>query len=277
MNEKKRFTFSDSDKLLPLFIDSIGYNPCEQDFKRPEGYPYFHWLQTIKGEGRITFANQEFVLNQNKGMLLTPYTPHSYSNPTPDKKWSTVYITFSGASIDSILDALDINYSAIYETTDSVVSEIIHLMIDKFDKQLEKANLTHEDSIEMYKFLLMLKKYGKIDYKISTLQSYDKVRRIVEWLEKVYPQNIGLMEMSEEAKVSPQHLNTIFHETFGMSPYAFLVQLRIREAKLMLITDRELPLKKVSELVGFNGVSHFVTTFKKREGVTPNTYRKLNC
>ncbi len=48
-NVKIRYTFSSIEKTLPLFIESIGYNPQEEDFARPEGYPYYHWLQTLEG------------------------------------------------------------------------------------------------------------------------------------------------------------------------------------------------------------------------------------
>src|SRR5699024_1153452 len=120
VEEKKRFTFSVSENPLPLYIDSIGYNPHELDFNRSEGYPYYHWLQTVEGEGIIELANQTFSLTPGKGILLTPYTPHSYfSDHEATVLWKTYYITFTGAAIDPILNALDMNYSAFYEETEN--------------------------------------------------------------------------------------------------------------------------------------------------------------
>lgn len=276
MNQKKRFTFSVSDNPLPLYIESIGYNHRELEFDRPEGYPYYHWLQTYKGQGIFYFADQEFILPPGKSVLLTPYTSHSYhSDPSFGDEWSTFYITFSGGAIDAILNSLDMNYSAIYEETEKVsFIDIVQEILKEIE--LEDHHLEFESSAELYRFLMMLKKYGKIGNKLSILQSYETIRPIVEWLELMYPENIGLLEISEKAQMSSQHLNTLFHDTFGISPYSFLVQLRIREAKTYLITDTNLTLKEVSKLVGFNGVSHFVSTFKRREGVTPSVYRSLH-
>jgi len=276
MDQKKRFSFSVSDNPLPLYIESIGYNHPELYFDRPEGYPYFHWLQTHKGQGVFSFSGQEFKLGPGQGVLLTPYTPHFYN---PDysigEEWSTFYITFSGGAIDSILNSLDMNYSAVYEETGKVsFIEVLKGIIEKIE--IEDHHLEHESSAELYRFLMLLKKYGKIGNKLSTLQSYETIRPIVEWLELMYPENIGLLEISEKAQMSSQHLNTLFHDTFGISPYSFLVQLRIREAKRILLTDTELTLKEISKLVGFNGVSHFVSTFKRREGITPSVYRSLH-
>ncbi|WP_089741618.1 helix-turn-helix domain-containing protein [Gracilibacillus ureilyticus] len=278
MKEKKRFTLSVSENPLPLFIESIGYNPQELDFQRPEGYPYYHWLQTVNGEGWIELQDQTFSLPVGKGILLTPYTPHAYYSDHRDSiRWETYYITFTGAAIDPILNALDMNYSAFYEETDRLsFTDHVEKMLNKLEENTDPHLIAHEISALLYQFLVYLKKYGQMNDRLSILQSYEKIRSIVEWLEQVYPEDIGLLEISEKAQVSPQHLNSMFHDTFGISPYSFLVQLRIREAKRILITNPELSLNKIANKVGFNGVSHFVTTFKKREGITPSTYRNLH-
>lgn len=276
MEDKKRYTFTVSDKPLPLYIESIGYNPHELEFNRPEGYPYYHWLQTYKGEGTFNFAGQEFLLTPGKAVLLTPYTPHSYYyDREGGGQWSTLYMTFSGAAVDPILNSLDMNYSGVYEETDGVsFANIIQSIINEIGQ--EDSYLEFESSATLYQFLMMLKKYGKLNNKLSISQSYEAIRPIVAWLELMYPKNIGLLEMSEKAQVSSQHLNTLFHDTFGISPYSFLVQLRIREAKTILLTNTEQTLSDISKLVGFNSVSHFVSTFKKREGITPSVYRDLH-
>lgn len=53
-----------------------------------------------------------------------------------------------------------------------------------------------------------------------------------------------------------------------MSPYSFFIQLQLRKAKKIMITNPHMALKEVSLLAGFNDVSHFVVTFRKKEGVT---------
>lgn len=277
METKKRHTFSIADNPLPLYIESIGYNTQELDIDRPEGYPYYHWLQTYEGEGVFNFSGHEFLLTPGKAVLVTPYTPHFYySDHSTDVKWSTLYMTFNGAAIDPILNALDMNYSAVYEETDEVsFADNIQSMLREMDQGGQYVEF--ESSASLYQFLLTLKEHGKVNNKLSISQAYKNIRPIVEWLELMYAENIGLLEMSEKAQMSSQHLNTLFHDAFGISPYFFLVQLRIRESKRILITNPKLTMNEVSKMVGFNSVSHFVSTFKKREGLTPSMYRSFHC
>lgn len=279
MVEKKRFTFSPFEKRLPIYIDSIGYNPYELDFDRPEGFPYYHWLQTIKGEGLVGINDQEFILKEGSGVLLAPYTPHRYQpNYRTTSQWSTVYLTFSGSTIENIMDAIEMNHSFIYhETVKGKLYGLIQDILKFLSIHENDLPMIHLDlSAKTYNFIISLKKYIVIDNQISRIHSYDKIKPIVEWLEQVYPENIGLLEISEQAQMSSQHLNTLFQETFNLSPYAFLVKLRIREAKRLLLTEKDMTLKEVANLVGFNSVSHFVSTFKNREGITPRQHRELH-
>lgn len=279
MIEKIRYTFSPLEKRLPLYIDSIGYNPFELDFDRPEGFPYYHWLQTVNGEGLVEINNQEFILKKGCGVLLAPYTPHKYQpNYQTTSDWSTIYLTFSGSAIENIIEALEMNHSFIYhENIEGVLYRMIQDILTFISTQQANLAILNLDlSAKIYHFMIGLKKYITIDEQITRIHSYDKIKPIVEWLEQVYPENIGLLEISEQAKMSSQHLNTLFHETFQLSPYAFLVKLRLREAKRLLLTDKEMTLNEVAKLVGFNSASHFVSTFKNHEKMTPKQYRELH-
>ncbi|UFT99293.1 AraC family transcriptional regulator [Radiobacillus kanasensis] len=273
MNQIKiRHTFSSIEKSLPLFIESIGFNPQEEDFARPEGYPYYHWLQTIKGTGTFSLSGEKYVLTPGKGIFLTPFTPHSYH--TTGSKWSTLYVTFGGSSVDSILNSLELNFSALYAESEEVpFSSLIKDMLKKVEKDSEFSKL--ELSRDLYSFIIMLKQYGKLKIQRSLSQSFDKIKPVVDWIEGHYSENIGLADMADVMNMSSQHLTTIFRGTFGMSPYSFLIQLRIREAKKKLVSDHSVSLKEIADQVGFNDVSHFVATFRKIEGITPKKYRNL--
>src|SRR5690606_41735777 len=78
-NENIRYVFSTIERSLPLYLESIGYSAWERIFQRPEGYPYYHWLHTLEGEGHFELLGEAVKLTKGKGVLLTPFTPHSRS------------------------------------------------------------------------------------------------------------------------------------------------------------------------------------------------------
>lgn len=273
-DENIRCVFNSLERSLPVYVETIGYSAWERIFTRPDGYPYYHWLHTLEGEGKFDLASESLSLTEGKGVLLTPFTPHAYY-PVSDR-WSTIYITFGGAAAPAILESLDMNSSAMYtEQADRVsFSSIMGEMIHRADRDAEFSGL--ESSTELYHLLMLLRKFGMRNDQPSLSQYYDKLRPVVQWMENNCAANVGLPEIVEQAQMSVSYLNELFRDAFGMSPYSFLIQLRIREAKKIMVHNPSMALKDVSAKVGFNDVSHFVATFRKKEGVTPAKYRELH-
>lgn len=274
-DENIRCVFNSLERSLPLYIETIGYSAWERIFARPDGYPYYHWLHTLSGEGSFEiWGGERFSLTAGKGILVTPFTPHSYS-PISDR-WSTVYITFGGVAAPAILDTLDMNTSALYTETSERISfaDIVGNMIHRADRDPEFSGL--ESSTELYHFLMLMRKFGMRNDQPSLSQFYEKLRPVVQWMESNCSEHVGLPEIVEQAQMSVSYLNELFRDAFGMSPYSFLIQLRLREAKKIMVANPSMALKEVSVLAGFNDVSHFVATFRKKEGITPAKYRELH-
>ncbi len=71
-------------------------------------------------------------------------------------------------------------------------------------------------------------------------------------------------------------MNTLFQHAFGLSPYSYLIMMRLRKSKEMLLKQQHQTVKDVAEQVGFRDTSHFVASFRKHVGLTPERFRQMN-
>ena len=71
------------------------------------------------------------------------------------------------------------------------------------------------------------------------------------------------------------YLNRVFRADTGESIHAFLIKRRINAAMEMLRSEI-LPIGEVAKKCGFNSLYHFTKAFKKRVGMTPSEYRRLD-
>ncbi len=272
-DENIRYVFSSIERSLPLFLESIGYSAWERVFQRPEGYPYYHWLHTLEGEGRFELLGEAVSLTKGKGVLLKPFTPHSYY-PVSDR-WSTIYITFGGDSAASIMESLNMNTSTFYEEgEEQSFGALFNDLFRRIDQAESHSEI--EVSTDLYYFLMQLRKFGMLNNRPSLSQYYNKLQPIVHWMEQHLADNIGLQEIAEHAHIGMNALHELFQQAFDMSPYSYLIQLRLREAKKIMLQHPNRALREVAEQTGFNDVSHFVATFRKKEGITPGKYRELH-
>ena len=278
MNRRYRRYFLQSGlyRNLPLFIESAGWNQHQKEFRREQGYPYYHWLQTAEGVGEFSYSGGEpFELPPHHGVMLFPDVSHWY-RPTGDSTWSTYYITFGGIYVQQIMEALDVHHTGVYRwEPGSPMDLFLHEVILKIEQSGEYSGL--DASLDVYSFFVHLKKYGQM----NRLQSYSgvetKLRPLLDWLEHNYSNSdIGLEQMAEVAGMSSQRLNALFHQRYGNSPYSYLIQFRIRKAKELLAQDHTMTIADVARMVGFRDPSHFVLTFRKQENITPAQFRKLH-
>lgn len=58
----------------------------------------------------------------------------------------------------------------------------------------------------------------------------------------------------------------------GVSSIAYLIQVRMAQARLML-QERELPVADVASAVGYDDWRHFSTLFRARCGLSPSQLR----
>jgi AraC-like DNA-binding protein len=80
-----------------------------------------------------------------------------------------------------------------------------------------------------------------------------------------------IKELSLEVGLNEYQLKVGFKNIYGNSINAYLQEHRINKA-LKLMTDDGLKVQEAASEIGYSNVSHFITAFKKKHGVTPKQY-----
>lgn len=80
-------------------------------------------------------------------------------------------------------------------------------------------------------------------------------------------------ELFQLAGLSPSRFHASFHQATGLSPMAYVTQLRLRQAQEMLLRS-EAAVHTIANDVGFRDPFHFSRTFSKHMGVSPSQYRR---
>jgi AraC-like DNA-binding protein len=97
-----------------------------------------------------------------------------------------------------------------------------------------------------------------------------KINRVKEYLNAYYRREITLDDLAAVAQFSPYHLLRTFRRSVGLTPHAYLIQVRIEAGKRLLRTGNS--ISDVSATTGFTDQSHFTRHFKRIMGVTPGQY-----
>jgi len=98
------------------------------------------------------------------------------------------------------------------------------------------------------------------------------VNRAVEFLQARACDHVSLEDASRASGVGVFHLIRLFQRHLGLTPYAFLTQIRIAKSRKLLRLGE--PVAQVALDVGFADQAHFTKRFKQLTGTTPALYAR---
>jgi len=111
-------------------------------------------------------------------------------------------------------------------------------------------------------------------------EQYPKIylyKRIVQaklFIDSNYARKIDLDNISDEAYFSKFHFIRLFKSIYDKTPYQYLTQVRMENAKYFL--RRDYSVSNACFQVGFDSITSFTGLFKKHEGKTPSEYQRQN-
>jgi YesN/AraC family two-component response regulator len=146
--------------------------------------------------------------------------------------------------------------------------QIISHVRKKYDKYLQ--NIEKEDPWEILKCFCFdcIEEYKKI-VKSNGRKLIDNINM---YINVHYKEDLNLNLIADVFFISPNYLSSLFNEKNHISFSNFVQNLRIEEAKKILMTTN-MKVKDISKKVGFKNNSYFVNSFTKNVGMTPNVYR----
>lgn len=103
--------------------------------------------------------------------------------------------------------------------------------------------------------------------------AYKQSRRAIEIMRAATDRRLSMGEISSELGLSQWHFSRQFRKTTGLSPYQFLLRVRVERARRLL--EHGHAISEVAAMVGFVDQSHMHRHFRRLLGTTPGDFRKF--
>lgn len=95
---------------------------------------------------------------------------------------------------------------------------------------------------------------------------------IQNYLDSHLQEDLRLETVAERFFINPYHLSHSFSRVTGYPFKSYIITARLSKAKDLLI-NTDLEVNQICCEVGFGSVSHFIASFKQKEGLSPLQYR----
>ena len=100
-----------------------------------------------------------------------------------------------------------------------------------------------------------------------------RISATLHLLERYFYEAIDLDHLAKVAAMSKYHFLRTFRRIVGVTPYQYLLGIRLRQAALGLATSSK-PISAVAFEMGFGDLSTFNERFRFQFGTSPSRYRE---
>jgi AraC-like DNA-binding protein len=119
--------------------------------------------------------------------------------------------------------------------------------------------------------VLQREQYARLLALAAAESASNPVSAVLEYVRGHLSEPLTVADMAELVNASPSAFAHLFRDVTGRSPYQFLKEMRLDRARELLV-DGDFTVARISKEVGYASVSHFISEFRGRFGVTPRAY-----
>lgn len=257
-----------------LHINSCGVNRYlytgeEQNICifRPGGRVDIHLLLVTHGMVQAESDDRLFVLHAGDCMVYLPHAPQRYTSCVSAQHplCESLWLHFCGTAAEEAVRSAEL-----------WASEPVHPMMPAEATRIFEAMIrAHRagDALTACGNILRLLAQLSPRHAPSESESVGHIRAEAEFIAQHYPEKIDLDTCAARCCLSRSRFTHLFTEVMGKSPLQYQQQLRLEQARELLVYS-SLSVSEIAQQLGFDDPLYFSRMFRRTCGVAPSAFRK---
>ncbi len=223
---------------------------------------------TLAGSGTMEISGKRHKILPGQAIFADmPSDTKYYFSPQDDHEWWFIYVMFQGKAIHHYFEQIlaKTGYILNLDYDSPIVQKLVEFILDCKGGKLPTFS---ETSTFCYEFLNEL--YA---YYTSNLSHYSaRTAKIIQDMNTNYGQIESIQTLADKYKISTYHLTREFKEEVGIAPIKYLTNVRMEQAKQMLLTTNR-SVQEIARMCGYSRSNYFIKAFREHVGTTPMQYR----
>ncbi len=106
---------------------------------------------------------------------------------------------------------------------------------------------------------------------VTRKEIYQRLLQGKQYMDAYYSLNPDIATVAQNCSLSTYHFFRSFRQAFGVSPYQYMMQLRLKHASYLMQEDNY-TLTDIASPCGFSDLFTFSKAFKREYGVAPSRF-----
>lgn len=252
-----------------LVVNCTGICVLNKPFStdRPGRVDYY-LMYLYQGTLDILVNGRMTVISPGELVIFHPGTHIAYSKREGTPELIYYWAHFTGSGVGELLKSCGLEREELYEAgCTREVSEGFEKMFNNFISHDSMFEL--DAAAQLVRLLVLIRR--QLDGKTGDRRSYEKIRSSLRYIHTHYSSPITVGMLAQLEHLSPSRYSAVFKACTGLSPQAFIVNLRLERAE-ELMTQTDLSLKQIAQMAGYDDQLYFSRLFKEHRGLSPSAY-----
>ena len=237
----------------------------------PHTHKHTELFYIVSGKGQFIIQEQAFPVDVNNLVIINPNVPHT------EDSLNSQPLEYIVLGIDGIELATSTNSNGQFCILDHFESVEVSSCLRNILREMEQKNTGYEDICQAYMEILIIRLMRNTALAIQAESQVTTGNRqcaaVRRYIDLHFKDSLTLEQLSEEAHINKYYLSHAFKREYGISPINYLISRRINESKYLL-TETDLSMSQIAQLLGFSSLSYFSQSFRKTQGVSPMEFRQ---
>ena len=240
--------------------------------------PHFHEDYAIgvveHGIHAFYYRGEHHAITPGHVVTCQPGEIHT-GQPGNDETWCFRMLYLNPDLVATVAAELGYRSSALpFLSYTAIAQQPLVEMVRMLHQQSEASDSTLSQEILAREMLeRVLCHYSEIRPQLAPIHNEKApVTRVKQHIQEHYAQDLQLEDLAAVAHFSKSYFIRAFRHHEGISPYAYLIQVRLNRARQLL--QQGYPAGKVAQETGFFDQSHLTRYFKRFMGMTPGRYQQ---
>ncbi|HWR45852.1 AraC family transcriptional regulator [Sporomusa sp.] len=240
--------------------------------------PDYHLVLPSTTPPPVLIGKKEYVVSKNRLITFNPGDEVYIRHAVKTKEYTTIAI--DKQFLAKIAGELGFEKASgiVFAEVDNPCSTNIRQTIMQLQREISIFGgglplMLDSIAIQLVVYLLR-ETASNFDSKLAAKDNYSYVHKAIDYMQAYYDIPISLDDMCRLLHITPYHFIRLFKEKTGLTPHAFLLKIRMENAKKML-ERRECTVAEAAYACGFSTIPHFSAAFKQQTGTAPSEYKKI--
>lgn len=233
---------------------------------------YHHTLQFNAGSPlKLSWKSDDKLITAlcDSGNVVGLLSPGETDNVHSENEFHCFEIAFDPQFIDRLVEKENFKFKSQRNIYDALLNDLAHKLSREAlsDRMVEKL---YVESLAVTCAIHLATTYPVSNKKVfapkGKLSSF-QLKSVIDYVRSYIHGMISLEGIAASAHLSVFHFSRLFKNTVGVSPYQFVLHLKIEYAKGLI--KQKLTVGDIAYSLGFTDSAHFCNAFKKITGQSP--------